>query len=283
MYFPAAADNAVTANAIRDYNYILGFEGLAEDQEKEQRELLVEYFHDIAPDIYNTGYRGILEAPAYDPLRNFLWKQTWLAKLFGHQDSKLHSKYKSEYKSELLSELQSRFTREDLTANPYLSSDSREFLSEMESYVRYKNNDDLVHRLEELADNFDQEAGDDNRVGRNREAEFLRTKAKELKANEVEATRIRPKALPGPYLRFVDKIARFVIAFAGSVSLIVPMLIMSFNRSRTNCLATASASVVLFGLFFSFGTRASDKATLAAVTTYTAVLVVLVSISLPSA
>jgi hypothetical protein len=92
---------------------------------------------------------------------------------------------------------------------------------------------------------------------------------------------VNPNALPRHFVTFADNSARLVIAFVGGAFVVVPMVVMSLDRSETKCLVTTSASVLLFILFISFVVRASDKTTLAAATTYAAVLVVFVGTSLP--
>lgn len=93
--------------------------------------------------------------------------------------------------------------------------------------------------------------------------------------------RMNPNALPRLTVAIADNIARLVVAFVGGASVVVPMVIMSLHRSETKCLITTSVSVLLFVFFMAFVVRASDKTTLAAATTYAAVLVVFVGTSLP--
>lgn len=78
---------------------------------------------------------------------------------------------------------------------------------------------------------------------------------------------------------FVDKLARFIIAFAGGASLVVPMLIMTLHQTKTNSLVTVSIAVTLFAAAMSLVIRASNSETLAATATYAAVLVVFVGTS----
>lgn len=77
----------------------------------------------------------------------------------------------------------------------------------------------------------------------------------------------------------VDKLARFLVAFAGGASLVVPMLVMTLAPSLTCSLITTSVSVLFCaaGLSLSFG--ASNTETLAATSAYAAVLVVFVGTS----
>lgn len=84
---------------------------------------------------------------------------------------------------------------------------------------------------------------------------------------------------PKTYSPFLDKLARFIIAVCGGASLIVPMLIMSFDPSRTKSLITVSVAVVLFALSLSLGFATENKDTLTTTATYAAVLVVFVGTS----
>jgi len=78
---------------------------------------------------------------------------------------------------------------------------------------------------------------------------------------------------------FVDKLARFMVAFVGGVSLVVPMVIMRLDETLTKSLVIVSVAVVLFAGVLSLVFRASNTDTLAATATYAAVLVVFVGIS----
>ena len=98
----------------------------------------------------------------------------------------------------------------------------------------------------------------------------------ERKANKVGYHKgERPKT----YSPFLDALARFIIAVGGGLSLIVPMLVMSFDASRTKSLVTVSVAVVLFALLLSLGFDTDNKDTLMATATYAAVLVVFVGTS----
>jgi len=98
----------------------------------------------------------------------------------------------------------------------------------------------------------------------------------ERKANRVGYNKgDRPKT----YSPFLDALARFIIAAGGGASLIIPMLIMSFDASRTKSLITVSVAVVLFALSLSLGFATDNKDTLTTTATYAAVLVVFVGTS----
>jgi VIT1/CCC1 family predicted Fe2+/Mn2+ transporter len=79
---------------------------------------------------------------------------------------------------------------------------------------------------------------------------------------------------------FVDKLARFIISFAGGASLVVPMIIMCLPaQDRTKSLVVTSVAVTLFATFMSLVMHASNAETLVAAATYAAVLVVFVGTS----
>ena len=77
---------------------------------------------------------------------------------------------------------------------------------------------------------------------------------------------------------FVDRLARFIIAFASGTSLIVPMIIMSLHPSITKSLITTSVAVVLLAAFLSFVIRSSNAETIVATAAYAAVLVVFIGV-----
>jgi hypothetical protein len=79
---------------------------------------------------------------------------------------------------------------------------------------------------------------------------------------------------------FVDKLARFIVAFLGGTSLIVPMLIMRLPAvNLAKSLITVSVAVLLFAGALSIGFKASNSDTMVATATYAAVLVVFVGTS----
>ncbi|KAL4900894.1 hypothetical protein BDW74DRAFT_160767 [Aspergillus multicolor] len=75
---------------------------------------------------------------------------------------------------------------------------------------------------------------------------------------------------------FVDRLARFLVAFAGGVFLIVPMIIMTLDPSQTKGLVVVSVSVIILMLLLSFAVRVSNIEILVAAAAYAAVLVVFV-------
>jgi len=65
----------------------------------------------------------------------------------------------------------------------------------------------------------------------------------------------------------------------GAVSILVPMIIMSLNNSKTKSLVTTSIAVVLFACICSFMLRTANDQTLAATAGYAAVLMVFVGLT----
>jgi hypothetical protein len=80
---------------------------------------------------------------------------------------------------------------------------------------------------------------------------------------------------------FVDGVARLIIACGGGAALVVPVVIMSLNKSVPKSLITTSVAVLIFAVALAFGVKASNTETLAATATYAAVLVVFVGTSGP--
>lgn len=77
----------------------------------------------------------------------------------------------------------------------------------------------------------------------------------------------------------VDGLARFVMAIAGGVFLVVPMIVMTLRPSQTKSLVTVLVAVVSFSLLLSLGIKVSNIETLVSTATYAAVLVVFVGTS----
>jgi hypothetical protein len=84
---------------------------------------------------------------------------------------------------------------------------------------------------------------------------------------------------PAAISPFVDRAARFIIAIAAGASLVVPMLIMLYNPSRTKSVVTVSISVILFSAVISLVMKATDTETVGATAAYAAVLVVFVGLN----
>lgn len=77
----------------------------------------------------------------------------------------------------------------------------------------------------------------------------------------------------------VDRLARFTIAMAGALFILVPMYIMAIDQSRTKNLVTTTVAVVLFALLCSVTLRTSNDQTLGATAGYAAVLMVFVGLT----
>lgn len=77
----------------------------------------------------------------------------------------------------------------------------------------------------------------------------------------------------------VDRLARFTIAMAGALFILVPMYVMAIGRSRNKNLITTTVAVVLFALLCSVTLRTSNDQTLAATAGYAAVLMVFVGLA----
>lgn len=85
---------------------------------------------------------------------------------------------------------------------------------------------------------------------------------------------------PAEVAPVVDRLARFIVAFLGGSSLVVPMLVMRLPEvTLAKSLITVSVSVLLFAVALSILFRASNTDTMAATATYAAVLVVFVGTS----
>jgi len=77
---------------------------------------------------------------------------------------------------------------------------------------------------------------------------------------------------------FVDRLARFIIAFISGASLIVPMIVMRLHGSLIKSLVTTCAAVVIVAAFLTFVIRASNSETMIVTAAYAAVLVVFVGV-----
>ncbi|RGP80512.1 hypothetical protein FLONG3_1346 [Fusarium longipes] len=79
---------------------------------------------------------------------------------------------------------------------------------------------------------------------------------------------------------FVDRLARFLVAFLGGAVLVVPMMVMRLPEvTVVKSLVTVSISVLVFAGALSVFFKASNTDTLVATATYAAVLVVFVGVS----
>jgi VIT1/CCC1 family predicted Fe2+/Mn2+ transporter len=104
--------------------------------------------------------------------------------------------------------------------------------------------------------------------------------SKEEKRRRVSEYYIDKKS-PSGSSDFVDGCARFFVALASGASLIVPMVIMTLNKSKTRSLVTTSVAVLLVAIFVSFGIKAKNSDIIQATVAYAAVLVVFVAVSNP--
>lgn len=77
----------------------------------------------------------------------------------------------------------------------------------------------------------------------------------------------------------VDRLARFTIAMAGALFILVPMYIMAIHQNPTKNLVTTTVAVVLFALLCSVTLRTSNDQTLGATAGYAAVLMVFVGLT----
>lgn len=77
----------------------------------------------------------------------------------------------------------------------------------------------------------------------------------------------------------IDGLARFVIAIAGGIFLVAPMIVMTLGPSEVKSLVTVSVAIVIFALILAFGIKVSNVETLVSTATYAAVLVVFVGTS----
>ncbi|KAI2842454.1 hypothetical protein CBS147343_10571 [Aspergillus niger] len=84
---------------------------------------------------------------------------------------------------------------------------------------------------------------------------------------------------PEEVSHFIDKLARFMVAFSGGLSLVVPMVIMRVQENLTKSLVTVCVAVVLFAAIISLVLRANNTETVMATAAYAAVLVVFVGTS----
>ena len=86
----------------------------------------------------------------------------------------------------------------------------------------------------------------------------------------------KPPAIISP---FVDRLARFIVAVTGGLSLVVPMIIMRLHQNVNKSLIVTSVAVVLFSAVVSLFFKVSNADTLGITAAYAAVLVVFVGTS----
>lgn len=88
---------------------------------------------------------------------------------------------------------------------------------------------------------------------------------------------IRKRGLEAFIHGAIDIFARQVIAFAGGIILVIPVILMNFITGRNNALIIMSCFVVGFAVLIGIFTRATNQEVLAATAVYTAVLALFVS------
>jgi hypothetical protein len=96
---------------------------------------------------------------------------------------------------------------------------------------------------------------------------------------ELLPSNFKSNYIPRDVSPAMEKLARFIIAMFGAVSILVPMIIMSFHRSRGKALITTSVAVVLFACCCSLTLRTANDQTLAATAGYATVLMVFVGLT----
>lgn len=77
----------------------------------------------------------------------------------------------------------------------------------------------------------------------------------------------------------VERIARFIVAMVGALFILVPVIVMSIDQSKTKSLVTTSAAVLLFAVVCSVSLRTENDQTLGATAGYAAVLTVFVGLT----
>ncbi|KAJ5657560.1 uncharacterized protein N7484_001209 [Penicillium longicatenatum] len=87
------------------------------------------------------------------------------------------------------------------------------------------------------------------------------------------------RRVPREVSAFVDRLTRLILAFAGGIFLVVPMIIMILHPSQTKSLVTVSVCVTVFALVLSLVIRVSNVETLVSTATYAAVLVVFIGLN----
>lgn len=79
---------------------------------------------------------------------------------------------------------------------------------------------------------------------------------------------------------FLDRLVHFLVALAGGVVIVGPVVIMALRPSMEKSLITVGVSIAVFALFLSGVIRVSNGETLVATATYAAVMVVFVGTSI---
>lgn len=113
---------------------------------------------------------------------------------------------------------------------------------------------------------------------------FLCSHLKVWMTYSEEERKTRPKDFKQKYPPMavsprIEKVARFLIAMFGAVSILVPMIIMSLDPSKAKSLITTSVAVVIFACCCSLTLQTANDQTLAATAGYAAVLMVFVGLT----
>jgi hypothetical protein len=103
--------------------------------------------------------------------------------------------------------------------------------------------------------------------------------AEERKQYGIQEAKQAKHQLPEQDTVAVHTIASFILSLCSGATIIVPMIIMSFQPGQTKSLVTTSVAVLLFGFVLSAVIRIKSSDIFLATATYAAVLVVFVGIS----
>jgi hypothetical protein len=88
---------------------------------------------------------------------------------------------------------------------------------------------------------------------------------------------------PEKLSNMAERLARFIVAMAGALFILVPMYIMALRQNPVKNLVTTTVAVVLFALVCSIPLRLANDQTFSATVGYAAVLMVFVGLtSMPS-
>jgi VIT1/CCC1 family predicted Fe2+/Mn2+ transporter len=97
--------------------------------------------------------------------------------------------------------------------------------------------------------------------------------------NRIKSDKISSWAQPDSVSTWIRGITSTILAISGGALIIVPIIIMSFDTSRTKSLITISIAVLFFAFVLGAITRSKGSEIFIATATYAAVLVVFVGTS----
>ncbi|CZR67095.1 uncharacterized protein PAC_16994 [Phialocephala subalpina] len=103
----------------------------------------------------------------------------------------------------------------------------------------------------------------------------IKYSAEEKKLRKTDFDKEYPPITVSPRV----ELARFIIAMFGPISILVPMIIMSLNPSKTKSLITTSVATVFFACCCSLTLQTANDQTLAATAGHAAVLMVFVGLN----